>query len=73
MTLSRMFNLRQGLTAEDDKLPDRCFKPTKFGALKDTALDAEKLEKAKKRYYSLMGWDENGVPSNEKLKELGVS
>ena len=73
LTLSRMFNLRQGLTAEDDKLPDRCFKPTKLGALKDTALDAEKLEKAKKHYYSLMGWDENGVPRDEKLKELGVS
>jgi aldehyde:ferredoxin oxidoreductase len=73
LTQSRMFNLRQGFTAADDKLPERCFNPTKLGALKDTALDPEKLEKAKKHYYSLMGWDENGVPRDEKLKELGVS
>ena len=71
--MSRMFNLRQGLTAEDDKLPERCFKPTKFGALKETALDPEKLEKAKKHYYSLMGWDENGVPTTGKLETLGIS
>ena len=26
----------------------------------------------KKEYYDIMGWDENGVPTSETLKELGL-
>jgi aldehyde:ferredoxin oxidoreductase len=25
------------------------------------------------KYYNVRGWDENGVPSKEKLKELGLT
>jgi len=72
LTICRLFNARHGLTADDDKLPSRFFKPTSYGALADTALDPEKMEKAKRYYYSLMGWDFNGVPTPEKLEELGI-
>lgn len=72
MTMCRLFNIRQGLTAEDDKLPGRFFEPTTDGALSETALDPEKMETAKRYYYALMGWDEKGVPTPEKLEELGI-
>jgi len=72
LTMCRLFNVRHGLTADDDRLPSRFFGPTRYGALVDTALDPEKMEKAKRYYYALMGWDSNGVPTPEKLEELGI-
>ncbi|MBW1961515.1 MAG: aldehyde ferredoxin oxidoreductase family protein [Deltaproteobacteria bacterium] len=73
LTMYRLFNLRQGLSDKDDKLPSRFFTPTRYGALSETSLEPEKLEKAKHIYYELMGWDEKGVPRAEKLAELGIS
>ena len=72
LTICRLFNVRHGLTADDDKLPSRFFEPTRYGALVDTALDPGNMEKAKRYYYSLMGWDSNGIPTPEKLEELGI-
>jgi aldehyde:ferredoxin oxidoreductase len=72
LTICRLFNVRHGLTADDDKLPSRFFEPTRYGALADTALDSEKMDSAKRYYYSLMGWDSNGIPTPEKLEELGI-
>lgn len=74
LTMARLFNTRQGLTADDDKLPKRFFQPKTDGALSDKSLDPEKMEKAKKYYYTLMGWDANtGIPLPEKLEELGIT
>jgi aldehyde:ferredoxin oxidoreductase len=41
-------------------------------ALADKNLDPEKIDKAKKYYYALMGWDERGVPLPEKVDELSI-
>lgn len=72
LTMCRLFNVRQGFTADDDKLPERFFEPTRDGPIADKPLDPEKMERAKRYYYSLMGWDDNGVPTPEKLEELGI-
>jgi len=73
MTLARVFNVREGFTAADDKLPKRFFQPKTSGALANSAIDPEQLEKAKHYYYMLMGWDrETGVPLAEKLEELDI-
>ena len=63
-TLERLFNIRYGMVK--DELPPRLFegKPR---------LDKDKLEKMKKTYYSLRGWDENGVPKEETIIKLGLS
>ncbi|MFC1901569.1 aldehyde ferredoxin oxidoreductase C-terminal domain-containing protein, partial [Chloroflexota bacterium] len=74
LTMARSFNVRQGLTAADDKLPRRYFQPKTDGALSEKGLDPEKMEKAKQYYYTLMGWDaETGIPLPEKLEELGIT
>jgi aldehyde:ferredoxin oxidoreductase len=74
VTMYRLINVRQGLTESDDVLPARFFAPPRDGVLSDeAALDPEKMEKAKRYYYFLMGWDEEGVPTQEKLEELGLS
>jgi len=74
LTLARVFNVREGLTAEDDHLPERSFGPTTSGALANAGIDREELRAAVHTYYGMMGWDrETGIPLPEKLHELGVS
>ncbi len=73
LTLARMFNLREGFTAADDKLPNRFFQPKRNGALSNKFYDPKQLEKAKSYYYTLMGWNaKTGVPTLEKLQELSI-
>ncbi len=70
LTMARLFNVREGFTAEDDRLPERFFQPRKGGS--EPGLDREKMEKAKQYYYLLMGWDQNGIPLPEKVEELCI-
>jgi len=73
MNMTRIFNLREGFTSDDDRLPDRFFQPHTSGALAETSIDLENFSEAKKIYYEMMGWDKNGVPSKIKLDELDIS
>jgi len=72
LTMARLFSVRQGLSAQDDVLPLRYFQPKTNGALSRTALDPQKMEKAKRYYYRLMGWDQEGIPTPEKIEELEI-
>jgi len=69
--LERLFNIGAGMTKKDDQLPSRCFDPL---PLKDgeTRMKREDFEDMLKEYYSLRGWDTNGVPTKAKLKTLGI-
>lgn len=70
-TLSRLFNLREGFTADDDKLPKRVRTAFKEGPLAGIEISDESFNWAKRRYYELMKWNaETGVPSAECLREL---
>jgi aldehyde:ferredoxin oxidoreductase len=70
-TLSRLFNLREGFTADDDKLPKRVMKAFESGPLSGVEITDEAFDWAKRRYYELMNWDpDSGVPNNACLKEL---
>jgi aldehyde:ferredoxin oxidoreductase len=61
--LMRVYNLREGLTAADDTLPDRFFtEPIRHGRLAGTVLDRGSFAEAVKTYYQVMGWDSSGVP-----------
>ena len=73
INLARIFNIREGFTEKDDWLPLRFFHPKTSGALSDTAVNAEKLRKAKITYYGMMGWNELGVPLQTKLEELDIA
>jgi aldehyde:ferredoxin oxidoreductase len=74
MTMMRLFNVSEGFSEADDKLPARIFQPKTDGILSTTKLDPAKYERAKKYYYTLMGWDaDTGIPLPEKAEELGIS
>ena len=71
-TMARVFNIREGFGRKDDWLPERFFNPRISGVLSDTAIDPEEFREAIDTYYKMMGWDENGVPTREKLEELDI-
>jgi len=84
--LERLFNLREGLTAADDSLPDRLTKTPQpdrgaevQGGEKQAGASADAhgsheavapLEKMLARYYKVRGWDAGGVPTARTLKRL---
>ena len=72
-TMARMFNLRQGLTREDDTLPDRLFEPLEEGTPKEKRIAREDFAAALRAYYEAMGWDgDTGVPTPGRLGFLGI-
>jgi aldehyde:ferredoxin oxidoreductase len=69
--LERLFNLKAGLTARDDTLPKRILEePMPEGPSKGQVV---RLGEMLPEYYEVRGWDDNGVPTAEKLAELGLS
>lgn len=72
-TLARMFNVKHGFTPVDDRLPPRMFKAITAGPKVDKVVDKKALEEAIAGYYQMMGWDSEGVPTQRKLEELGLS
>jgi aldehyde:ferredoxin oxidoreductase len=69
--LERLFNLRAGFSKQDDTLPPRLLnEPMKDGPHKGRVVE---LDVMLPEYYSLRGWDEEGVPTPEKLQELGLA
>ena len=68
--IEKLFNLRAGIGRADDTLPERMIKvPMPSGPSKGYTVP---LEKMLLEYYQLRGWDEEGYPKKEKLKELGL-
>lgn len=72
-TLARMYNLREGWVAPADTLPKRFFKAFESGPLAEQEYSAEKFAAAIREYYRRMGWDGNGVPTGERLRDLGIA
>jgi aldehyde:ferredoxin oxidoreductase len=74
LTLMRLFNIREGFTKADDILPERYYGSKTDGPLaeKDKGVNKEKMDKAREYYYYYQGWDKNGIPTMEKLAELGI-
>jgi aldehyde:ferredoxin oxidoreductase len=73
VTLERAFNCREGMSRKDDILPYRVtHEPIPEGAAKGKYFPLEKLEIALDYYYSLQGWDKNGIPTQDTLKKLGL-
>ncbi len=68
--LERLFNLREGLTREDDSLPRRILKEAIKG--KDDKFHTVDLERLLNDYYAARGWDIHGVPCQETLERLDL-
>ena len=68
--LERKFNLDAGFTGKDDTLPKRLLKDAaKTGPAEGKV---NELGKMLPEYYSLRGWTDDGVPTNETLNRLAL-
>jgi aldehyde:ferredoxin oxidoreductase len=73
-TLIRMFNLREGLTRQDDTLPYRTlWEPLPDGPAKGQFIGEENLNRMIDEYYACRGWDSAGVPTASTLQKYGLS
>jgi aldehyde:ferredoxin oxidoreductase len=69
-SLIRAFNIREGVTRKDDTIPDMFF--SKPSIVTGVPLDRKKFDEMVGEVYSLHGWDENGIPTRNRLEELGI-
>lgn len=72
--LARAFNILAGLTVTDDCLPKRLMtEPLKSGGSKGQTVSKEQMDTMLEEYFNERGWNaETGVPTVEKLEELGL-
>ncbi|MBD3404982.1 MAG: aldehyde ferredoxin oxidoreductase [Candidatus Lokiarchaeota archaeon] len=71
VNLNRLFNMRLGITRQDDQLPKRLtHEPAPLGPNKGEVVE---LNQMLDEYYERRGWDiETGLPRDETLERLGL-
>jgi aldehyde:ferredoxin oxidoreductase len=80
--LYKMVNVREGFNRKDDQFPEKWFTPIRgeegerplMDYFESKQLTREDLQNLLNDYYDECGWDEvDGIPTREKLDELGLS
>ncbi len=70
INLERMYNARLGFSRKDDTLPARILsEPVPSGPSAGETVD---LGPMLDEFYGVMGWGADGLPTREKLEELGI-
>jgi aldehyde:ferredoxin oxidoreductase len=72
LTLERMFNIFAGFSAADDWLPDRFYTENLEVEGRSLVCDRNAFRQMHREYYQAFGWDRNGNPKEETLRELGL-
>src|SRR5512136_702758 len=68
--LQKLYNIKRGFGRKDDTLPARLLnEPLKEGPATGQVWRGEEMLD---EYYTLRGWDKEGTPTREKIKELGL-
>ena len=68
--MQKVFNLKAGCTREDDTLPPRLLRePLTEGGPKGRVWERQPLLD---EYYRARGWDREGRPTQERLRDLGI-
>lgn len=71
VNLMRMFNIREGMTKEHDSFSPRLGMSPVDGPAMGKSI-APTFEKVLQSYYRMAGWDQEGMPTRELLKELDL-
>lgn len=67
--LERLFNIREGFSAQDDCLPPRFSNPLPEGGSRKRVVH---LDEMLPTYYKLRGWDAQGNPTKARIKRLAL-
>ncbi|UNC91551.1 aldehyde ferredoxin oxidoreductase family protein [Candidatus Contubernalis alkaliaceticus] len=71
--VAKVYNTAAGLTRQDDNFPERIMnEPLKDGNSKGECISQENLDIMLNEYYEARGWTNEGVPTEEKLRALGL-
>jgi aldehyde:ferredoxin oxidoreductase len=71
--LERLINVGRGVSRKDDTLPYRVMnEPIPDGPSKGRHCSQEDLDKMLDAFYDLRGWSQDGIPTDQKLTELGL-
>ena len=72
--LTRLFNIREGFSREEDTLPERLFSQASTkGPSNGELIDRNSFHQMLDEYYDLAGWDKStGKPLKSKLESLGI-
>lgn len=72
-TLERLMNVKRGVNRSKDTLPYRVMnEPIIDGPVKGRYCPEDALQTMLDTYYRLRGWNQEGIPTHEKLTELGI-
>jgi aldehyde:ferredoxin oxidoreductase len=71
--LIRLFNIREGFGRKDDTIPWRMRnEPLPSGIAKGALVSDQMLNQMLEEYYSLRGWNEKGLPTEDTLRRLNL-
>ena len=70
--MERIFNILAGFGSEDDWLPERFYKEDIDVEGNPVHCDRKPFDQMHKEYYKAMGWNEEGNPKEETLKDLDI-
>ena len=70
--LERCFNVREGFDRTDDTLPQRMFTEPLLNAGAATGQMIRKMDPLLDEYYQAFGYNERGVPTLQRLEQLGL-
>ncbi len=71
--LMRLYIVREGLSRKDDEFPDRFYvEALPAGPAEGARLSKKDISDFLDESYRLQGWDSNGIPTRERLSELGL-
>jgi len=73
--LGRLFNVREGFTRKDDHLPIKVMTTPipDEGVAKGSHVTQKELDFLLDDYYEVRGWTKDGIPTIEKLNEVGFN
>jgi aldehyde:ferredoxin oxidoreductase len=73
MTTERVFNVREGISSKDDRLPIRMYKEKlPAGPKKDAIFTDADQKDMETKTYGFFGWDAKGIPTEASLKAYGL-
>ena len=74
-TLTRLFNIREGITRADDILPPKFWKAETIGPSSGMKafVNVDDFERSLEKFYLLRGWSSEGIPEHETLEKLQLT
>ncbi|MDQ1280870.1 MAG: aldehyde:ferredoxin oxidoreductase [Thermoproteota archaeon] len=68
-TMKRVYITKIGISKKDDRLPERFSETPRVVSGNKIYADVESMFPS---YYKLRGWNDDGIPTTEKMKKLKI-